>query len=70
MSTDRTIQGKTVLIVDDTSYTRVVIRRILEPEGFVIVGEARDGFEAVFLGIGAQEGAHFLIGWRTRLIPG
>ena len=40
---------KTALIVDDTSYTRMVIRRLLEPEGFAIVGEAKDGVEAVDL---------------------
>lgn len=40
---------KTVLIVDDTTYTRIVLRRILEPEGFTIVGEANDGIEAVEL---------------------
>lgn len=40
---------RTVLIVDDTSYTRVVLRRILEPEGFTVVAEAADGLEAVEL---------------------
>ncbi len=40
-------EKRTVLIVDDTSYTRVVIRRILEPEGFTIVGEATNGLEAI-----------------------
>ena len=40
-------ERKTVLIVDDTSYTRIVLRRILEPEGFTIVGEASDGLEAI-----------------------
>jgi two-component system chemotaxis response regulator CheY len=38
---------KTVMIVDDTSYTRVVMRRILEPEGFTVVAEASNGDEAV-----------------------
>jgi len=40
---------KTVMIVDDTSYTRVVMRRILEPEGFNVVAEAANGQEAVDL---------------------
>jgi two-component system chemotaxis response regulator CheY len=40
---------KTVMIVDDTSYTRVVMRRILEPEGFQIIAEACNGQEAIDL---------------------
>ena len=40
---------KTVMIVDDTSYTRVVMRRILEPEGFTVVAEASNGDEAIEL---------------------
>ena len=36
-----------VLIVDDASFMRRVIRKILESEGYEIVGEATDGLEAV-----------------------
>ena len=41
--------GKTVLLVDDTSYTRIVLRRIVEPEGFTVVAEGTNGLEAVEL---------------------
>lgn len=36
-----------VLIVDDTECIRRVIRRIVEREGYEVVGEANDGSEAV-----------------------
>ena len=36
-----------VLIADDASFMRQMIREIIEPEGFEIVGEAADGVEAV-----------------------
>jgi len=36
-----------VLIADDASFMRQMIREIIEPEGFEIVGEAGDGEEAV-----------------------
>lgn len=36
-----------VLVVDDSGYMRQVIRKYLEPKGFIIVGEAQDGWEAV-----------------------
>ena len=36
-----------VLIVDDASFMRQMIREIIEPEGFEIVAEAADGVEAV-----------------------
>ena len=48
MSTAET-QGVKVLIVDDSGYMRQVIRKYLEPKGFVIVGEAADGWEAIQL---------------------
>ena len=38
-----------VLIADDASFMRQMIREIIEPEGFEIVGEAVDGIEAVEL---------------------
>lgn len=41
------IEGTKVLIVDDSGYMRQVIRKYLEPKGFVIVGEAQDGWEAI-----------------------
>ncbi|MEE2672676.1 MAG: response regulator [Myxococcota bacterium] len=36
-----------VLIADDASFMRQMIREIIEPEGFEVVGEATDGVEAV-----------------------
>ena len=36
-----------VLIVDDASFMRMTIRRMLEPEGYEIAGEAGNGVEAV-----------------------
>lgn len=39
--------GTKVLIVDDSGYMRQVIRKYLEPQGFVVVGEAQDGWEAI-----------------------
>ena len=43
------IEGTKVLIVDDSGYMRQVIRKYLEPKGFVIIGEAQDGWEAIQL---------------------
>ena len=37
----------TVLIVDDHPSFRTSVRRLLEAEGFDVVGEARDGHEAI-----------------------
>jgi DNA-binding NarL/FixJ family response regulator len=39
--------GRTVLIVDDHAPFRRFARRLLEAEGFAVVGEAVDGAEAV-----------------------
>jgi two-component system chemotaxis response regulator CheY len=36
-----------VLIADDASFMRQMIREIIEPEGFEVVGEATNGVEAV-----------------------
>ena len=36
-----------VLIADDASFMRQMIREIIEPEGYEVVGEATDGDEAV-----------------------
>ena len=36
-----------VLIADDASFMRQMIREIVEPEGYEIVAEAADGVEAV-----------------------
>jgi len=44
---DGEITGTKVMIVDDSGYMRQVIRKYLEPKGFVIVGEAADGWEAI-----------------------
>ena len=38
---------KRVLIADDASFMRQMIRDIIEPEGYEIVGEASDGVEVV-----------------------
>jgi two-component system chemotaxis response regulator CheY len=38
---------KTVLIADDASFMRQMIRDIIEPEGYEVVGEAADGVEVV-----------------------
>ena len=40
---------KRILIADDSDHLRRVVREILEPEGFEVVGEARDGREALRL---------------------
>jgi two-component system chemotaxis response regulator CheY len=36
-----------VLIADDASFMRQMIREIIEPEGFEVIGEATNGVEAV-----------------------
>ncbi len=36
-----------VLIADDASFMRQMIRDIIEPEGFQVVGEASDGVEVL-----------------------
>ena len=38
---------KRILIVDDARFMRLVLRRILTQAGYEIIGEARDGIEAV-----------------------
>ena len=38
-----------ILIADDASFMRMMIREIVEEEGYVVVGEASDGVEAVEL---------------------
>ena len=38
---------KRVLIADDASFMRQMIRDIIEPEGWEVVGEASDGVEVV-----------------------
>jgi two-component system chemotaxis response regulator CheY len=39
--------SRTALICDDTMFMRMVIRRALETSGYVVVGEAETGMEAV-----------------------
>ncbi len=41
--------GKKVLIVDDAAFMRMMIKDILEKNGYDVVGEAQDGAEAVEL---------------------
>jgi two-component system chemotaxis response regulator CheY len=36
-----------ILIADDASFMRQMIREIIEPEGYEVAGEATDGVEAV-----------------------
>ena len=38
---------KRVLVADDASFMRQMIRDIIEPEGWEVAGEASDGFEVV-----------------------
>jgi two-component system chemotaxis response regulator CheY len=37
----------TVLIVDDSLFMRMFIRRIIEKEGYLVIGEAEDGVECI-----------------------
>jgi two-component system chemotaxis response regulator CheY len=39
--------GKRILIVDDATFIRMIVKRILVPCGFEIAGEAANGAEAV-----------------------
>jgi len=37
----------TVLIVDDAAFMRIAIKNVLEKNGFVVVGDAKNGNEAI-----------------------
>lgn len=39
--------GKTILVVDDAAFMRMMIKEILTKNGYEIVGEANDGNEAI-----------------------
>jgi len=39
--------GKTILIVDDAAFMRMMIKDILTKNGYEVVGEAQDGVQAV-----------------------
>jgi len=39
--------SRRVLVADDAAFMRQMIREIIEPEGFEVVGEATDGLEVV-----------------------
>jgi two-component system chemotaxis response regulator CheY len=39
--------GKRILIVDDATFIRMMVKKILVPRGFEIAGEAANGAEAV-----------------------
>jgi two-component system chemotaxis response regulator CheY len=41
------VEMKRVMIVDDAAFMRLAIKTMLEKNGFEIVGEAKNGFEAV-----------------------
>jgi len=43
------LQGRTVLIVDDATIIRLMLKKMFEKNGLTIVGEAEDGEEAVKL---------------------
>lgn len=36
-----------VMVVDDAVFMRMTIRKMIEPEGYEVVGEAGNGVEAV-----------------------
>ncbi len=38
---------KKILIADDAAFMRLALRKILEKNGFEVVGEASDGWEAI-----------------------
>jgi DNA-binding NarL/FixJ family response regulator len=46
---DDACMARTVLIVDDHPSFRATARALLEADGFTVVGEARDGLEALSL---------------------
>lgn len=41
--------GKRVLIVDDSAYLRLMIKKVLTQAGYQVVGEASDGEQAIQL---------------------
>ncbi len=41
--------GKRVLIVDDSAYLRLMIKKVLSQAGYEVVGEASDGEQAIQL---------------------
>lgn len=43
------VETKRALIVDDHPFMRTAVRKLLEQEGFEVIGEAADGTEAVHL---------------------
>ena len=43
------LQGRTVLIVDDATIIRLMLKKMFERNGLTIVGEAEDGEEAIKL---------------------
>jgi len=43
------LQGRTVLIVDDATIIRLMLKKMFERNGLTIVGEAEDGEEAIRL---------------------
>ncbi len=38
---------KTVLITDDTAFMRMTLKNVIQKNGYIVVGEAADGEEAV-----------------------
>ncbi len=40
---------KTVLIIDDTAFMRMTLRKLLEKNGYTVIGEADNGVDAVRL---------------------
>jgi len=39
--------SQTILIVDDSGYSRTLVRRVLEGAGYQVIGEAKDGADAL-----------------------
>lgn len=39
--------GKSVLICDDAAFARMVLRNVVEKSGYLVAGEAQNGYEAV-----------------------
>ena len=57
---DDALVAHSVLIVDDHEDFRRSVRRLLEVDGFVVIGEAADGAEAVDLARALQPGVVLL----------
>jgi len=41
------VGAKRILITDDTAFMRMTLRKVLESNGYEVVGEAEDGLDAI-----------------------